>query len=64
MSPRRRLLYLVSLGLVPLTMALWFPAFNAIGIFVNLAIGVLALGERIDRASFRHLLAWLLEQKG
>lgn len=56
MSPRRRLIYLASVGLLPLTMALWFPAFLAIGIFTNLGIGLIALIDLLLTPSKRHVL--------
>ena len=47
MSPRRRLLYLLSLGLAPLVIGLWYPGVSQLGIVFNLCIGALAAVDLI-----------------
>lgn len=50
MSPRRRLLYLLSLGLLPLVLGLWFPGVSQLGIVFNFAVGAFAAIDLIMTA--------------
>ena len=56
MSPRRRLLTLAALGVIPLIVALWFPSFGSVGIIMNLALGVFAMVDLLMSASKQKIL--------
>ena len=56
MSPRRRLLFLLSLGVLPLIMGLWYPGVSRLGIVFNLFVATFATIDLIMTASKRSVM--------